>query len=863
MSLNPGSSVGPYEVVSLIGAGGMGEVYRARDTRLGRDVAIKVLAGELAADAERLRRFEQEARAVAALNHPNILAIHDVGTHNGAPYIVTELLEGETLRARLSGGPLAPRKALELAVQIASGLAAAHDKGIVHRDLKPGNVFITTDGHAKILDFGLAKGVPPKTREERAKVTTLQAMTDAGQVIGTVAYMSPEQVQAKGVDHRSDIFSFGVVLYEMVTGKQAFARETSTETMAAILRDEPPDPSSISRSVPAALSRAISHCLEKRPEERFHSAHDLAFELKAILADTTAARTAPAAATRRRVTAAAAVIAVAVLAAAAGIWLLQQRRSGPTATNMQLLSTFPGSHRSPTFSPDGSMIAFVSDADGTPQLWVKNLAGGEPIRITSGKLNPSHPSWSPRNDQIIFAGGETLESQSIWSVPPLGGTPHRIVEGVFAASFSRDGSRIALQRNIMGVYVCSADGSGAQKITGMPSDVVCAFDDGPAFSPDGEQVAVYPALPGVGDLWVVPVAGGKGRQLTFDECGGGHPVWTPDGQAIVFSSARGGGRNLWRIAATGGTPQPVTTGAGDDDEPAISRDGTKLLYTNVRNGYALMSLDVATGQSRQILEQRTPMNFPSFSPSGDMVAFGSGGLGGGHVFLVASDGTGMQQIAPGAGETELLPEWSADGESLYFFRDTPKPSFRKVARAGGASVEMAPAWQGQDNSISLFDVSPEGRRIAYTGSKNGGPVATVVSDFVTHARTKLAQVLQYPRWSHDGRSLVGTTAGEEENPIFICPPSREPCTKVGGAEGLLPFWSLDDSQVFFVVPGKSPTVWELRIVNRDGTGEKRIAEMPGLSFVTGFLPGMSRKGTVPWVQLRPGRHELWMAELKH
>jgi Tol biopolymer transport system component len=529
---------------------------------------------------------------------------------------------------------------------------------------------------------------------------------------------------------------------------------------------------------------------------------------------------------------------------------------------MQLLSTFPGSHRWPTFSPDGSMIAFVSDADGAPQLWVKNLAGGDPIRITSGKLNPCNPSWSPRNDQIIFAGGESLESQSIWSVPPLGGTPHRIVEFGFTPRFSRDGSKIAFQQNIMGVYVCNADGSGAHKITGLPSDTICAFDDGPAFSPDGTQVAVYPALPGVGDLWTMPVAGGKAHQLTFDECGGGHPVWTPDGRTIVFSSARGGGRNLWRIAATGGTPQPVTTGTGDDDDPAISRDGTKLVYTNARNAYALMSLDVATGQNRQILEQRTPITFPSFSPAGDMLVFASGGFGRGHVLLVASDGTGMQQIASGAGEDDMFPVWSADGESFYFFRVGQKEaSFRKVARAGGANVDMAPGWQVQDNSMGLFDLSPDGRRIAYSGSKNGGPEAAVVADFATGTRTRLAQVLQYPRWSHDGRFLVGNLTAD--NKIFICSSTGESCTAVGKANGAFPFWSQDDSGVFFVAPGTSPTTWELRIVNRDGTGEKQIAEMPGLSLPTGFPPGISRKGTVPWVQSRPGPHELWMAELKH
>ena len=291
--MQPGSRIAHFEIVARIGAGGMGEVYRARDTRLDRDVAIKVLPPEYAADADRLRRFEQEARAVAALNHPNILALYDIGTQSGVPYIVTELLEGESLRERLTGSPLAPRKVLGVAIQVASGLAAAHEKGIVHRDLKPENIFVTKDGQAKILDFGVAKLAAKSGQPEGAVPPTVVGGTGPGVVMGTAGYMSPEQVRGQPVDHRSDIFSLGCVLYEMVTGRRAFARDTAADTMSAILSEEPAEPSSIEKSVPAPLSRAIVHCLEKQPEERFHSAHDLAFELRAVLADTGGARARP------------------------------------------------------------------------------------------------------------------------------------------------------------------------------------------------------------------------------------------------------------------------------------------------------------------------------------------------------------------------------------------------------------------------------------------------------------------------------------------------------------------------------------------------------------------------------------------
>jgi TolB-like protein/Tfp pilus assembly protein PilF len=332
-----GTHLGPYEILGLIGAGGMGEVYRARDMRLGRDVAIKVLPAEFAADPDRLRRFEQEAKAVAALSHPNILSIHDIGTYEGSPYLVSELLEGESLRERLAVAPLPSRKAMELAVQIAQGLAAAHEKGIVHRDLKPENLFITRDGQAKILDFGVAKLLPKREQGERSVAPTVLEGTDPGIVMGTAGYMSPEQVRGLPVDHRSDIFSFGCVLYEMVAGRRAFAGATAADTMAAILNEEPTEPSGIHQAVPLPLSRVIAHCLEKQPEERFQSARDLAYDLGTILPDTGPAK--PAAITvsrgKRRVVGLA--LAGVALLVAAGVLVLRLKPAGPSARATRLL----------------------------------------------------------------------------------------------------------------------------------------------------------------------------------------------------------------------------------------------------------------------------------------------------------------------------------------------------------------------------------------------------------------------------------------------------------------------------------------------------------------------------------------------
>ena len=284
MPLTPGTILGQYEIRSPLGAGGMGEVYRAHDTRLNREVAIKVLPESLTADPDRLRRFEQEARAAAALNHPNILAVYQMATHEGVSYMVSELLEGETLRERLRRGPIPLRKAIDYGVQIAHGLAAAHEKGIVHRDLKPDNLFVTQDGRVKILDFGLAKLAQPKDASgaECNRCVPLPYGTEPGMVMGTVGYMSPEQVRGKTADHRSDIFAFGTILYEMVTGKQTFRKPTSAETMTAILNEDPPSISQVTAATPPGLQRVVHRCLEKNPEQRFQSASDMAFALEAL-----------------------------------------------------------------------------------------------------------------------------------------------------------------------------------------------------------------------------------------------------------------------------------------------------------------------------------------------------------------------------------------------------------------------------------------------------------------------------------------------------------------------------------------------------------------------------------------------------
>jgi eukaryotic-like serine/threonine-protein kinase len=380
MNLTTGTRLGPYEIVSPLGKGGMGEVYRARDARLNREVAIKVLPASFAADEGRLLRFEEEARATSLLNHPNILTVYDIGTQEGSPYLVAELLEGEELRQQLRDGALPTRLAIEYAQQIASGLAAAHEKGITHRDLKPENLFVTSDGRVKILDFGLAKLRPQQSNPVESGVATQKAITDPGVVVGTVAYMSPEQVRGQPVDHRSDIFSLGVVLYEMLTGRRAFLRETMAETMTAILKEEPEEVAQINSKVPPQVSRIVRRCLEKKAERRFQTASDLCFALESLSTPSgpQAGAAAPVVVRGKNRERLAWIVAGALLLGlvAALPFAIAYFRRQPTevrATRFVIPPSEKQSFINLSISPDGRRLAYYASAADKGQMWIRHL----------------------------------------------------------------------------------------------------------------------------------------------------------------------------------------------------------------------------------------------------------------------------------------------------------------------------------------------------------------------------------------------------------------------------------------------------------------------------------------------------------
>src|SRR5277367_6079998 len=454
MNLAPGTKLGPYEIVSLLGAGGMGEVYRARDTRLKRDVAIKVLPPAFSLDGDRLRRFEQEALATAALNHPNILAVFDIGTHDGSPYVVSELLEGETLRERLRGGAIVVRKTLDYALQVAHGLAAAHEKGIIHRDLKPENLFLTKDGRVKILDFGLAKLTQPDSGTHTSLPTQTQA-TEAGVVMGTAGYMSPEQVRGTAVDPRSDIFSFGAILYEMISGKRAFHGETAADTMSAILREEPAELSETNRNVSPALERMVQHCLEKNPEQRFHSASDIAFDLEHLSGisgstarvASTGAHASLTVSRRKLLTGIAAGLALAAAVYALGWWHGKSTNHSSMAEYKQI--TFrTGSIGNARFTPDGSIVYSAAWDGDQPQLYMSRTddPGARELGIKDAELLAisKNGEMAIRLKTVYYSG--YARTGTLARVRLSGGTPREVLDNVQDADWSASGENMAVVR---------------------------------------------------------------------------------------------------------------------------------------------------------------------------------------------------------------------------------------------------------------------------------------------------------------------------------------------------------------------------------------------------------------------------------
>ena len=713
VTLTPRTKLGEYEVKSLLGSGGMGEVYRARDSRLGRDVAIKVLPSALSADPERLRRFEQEARAAAALNHPNILAVFQMGTYEGAPYLVSELLDGETLREQNKRGKLAMRKAIDYGVQIAHGLAAAHEKGIVHRDLKPENLFVTKDGRLKILDFGLAKLTQPQSGAEHS-APTLNERTEAGVVMGTVGYMAPEQVRGQTADHRADVFAFGAILYEMLAGKRAFQKPTSADTMSAILNEDPPGISHVTSNIPPALQRVVHRCLEKSPEQRFQSASDLAFALDA-LSSTSEPISAPTPVLEEKALKPKkwSWVAVTSLLVALFIGLFFWWRMPPAIPQITSVTqlTNDAANKSSRLVADGSRLFFTERNIFGWQLVQVSETGGETAPLTSTVPHPWLQGMAPDFSGLLVTSSPFIAP--LWWLPLPAGAARRLDDlgEIERASFFPDGQHIAYSKGGM-IAIADRDGTGAQVLANVSGEIGDL-----AISSDGQRIRfpVFDLNSESRSLWEVDVRGHNAHQLLrgwsgASQVGGGN--WTRDGSYFVFTARVEGRSGLWALPEKTEflhrqAREPIRLSAGplSYDIPVPSRDGAKMFAVgSIRRG-EMVRFDPATRQFVPFLSgisaieisfskdgkwivydtypdhalwrcradgsDRLQLTYPPFeafgrisiSPNGAQVAFT--GLAEGHAkgaYTVSLQGGPLRMVAAAA----VDPVWSPDGNALMF-----------------------------------------------------------------------------------------------------------------------------------------------------------------------------------------------------
>ena len=799
MAIRAGAHLGPYEITSLIGAGGMGEVYQAHDTKLDRDVAIKVLPEQFARHPERLARFQREAKMLAALNHPNIAAIYWLDESNGRHYLVMELVLGDTLAQRVKRGPVPIEEALTITRQIAEALEAAHnsEKGIIHRDLKPANVKVTPEGKVKVLDFGLAKAFSPEvSNEDFSNSPTLSmAATQQGVILGTAAYMSPEQARGKEVDKRADIWAFGCVLYEMLSGRTAFIGETLTDTLAAIVGREP-DWARLPETTPFVIRRLLQRCLEKETSRRLRDIGDAQIEidecLSAAPASEPARKAAPVETPARRWLVALAALAAAAVACMAVILVVRLRTTplaGPSPNVIATrLTNYGGSEAGGVLSPDGRSFAFVSDHGGTPDIWLRQVSGGEPVRLTNDAAEEADLAYAPDGETIVYTRIDAAGT-AIWRIGALGGQPQKLLDNAQKPAPSHDGRYLAYLPSA----VPAADGTGwviaVKNLSGGdPQTLVRGIPPGfgaprPAWSPDGRWLA-YTAggLFGPDGVYLVEVKTGKQRQVIQLPAGSndsGQPAWLPDSRHMVVPyvplSRQLGATDLGILDVESGSIARLTTTVADGFiTPSVSADGSRLMVTSIQ-----------------------------------------------HLSEVWKVPLGPDPDANGRAAVRLLdssvaPMWtfvSRDGRTLLFNSlMTGSRNLWIMPVQGGAPPRQITAMPG--DAVSHSSLSPDGTHVAFASIASGH------SDIWTENvdGSDLRQITNdepadsWPVWSPDGRWIVFSSQRGARQETWRAPSAGGPAEKL--ADG---FFRGD-----WINQSNGPGTW---LISSDGYGRIRLLDV--------------------------------------
>ena len=797
MALTPGTRLGPYEIVGAVGAGGMGEVYRARDTRLDRIVAIKILPESLAHDRERLERFQQEARILSTLNHPNLMAIYDVGSQDGLHFLVSEFLEGQTLRERLQAGPLPQRRVNEYGLQIARGLAAAHEKGIVHRDLKPDNIFVLNDDRVKILDFGLAKQTAMAAAADQTM--TRPDRTSAGTVLGTAGYMSPEQVRGEAVDYRSDIFSFGAILYEMIAGQRAFRGDSGVEIMTSILKQEPPELAESGLNVSLGLQRIVQRCLEKKPEARFQSASDLGFALDSLSsAGTSSGGLRPlkdAGKTRSRILLPVALVAALAIGALAALALHRPAISHPDFTQMSFRSAYI---RHARFTPDGRTVVYDVTTDGKPTALFSTRTDtfeAQSLSIPASILGISStgelavaldPGWDPKY----------TPTGRLARVPLGGGSTRELLEGVTDADWTPDGSALAASRRVGSHYELELiPGKVLYQNEGYVSDV--------RFSPAGDEIAFIDHAILGDDRGFVNVVDRQGNRkvLTQEFSSIQGLAWAPNGKEIWFTAALTSEPRMLRAVDLRGTQRILLSTPATLHLQDISKDQNLLLTVeDFRDQQVLV--DTATGKAQDF------SSFPfqitqGISRDGKTLLFDNyvtGATSDYNLYTQKTDGSAPAMIGQGAGMG-----LSFDGKWAIALDPVHVEQLRIIPTGmGEAHTLTAPS----GHSYLTANWMPDGKHLLIVAIAPGHAPASYLQDIATGTARRITSEGRYTAGvndtsmsvSPDGKYFIVT---DGENHYWLQPLDGGEASEMKGLlEGDHPLqWHNDSQNIFVERPG--------------------------------------------------------------
>ena len=787
-----GQTLDHYRIESKLGEGGMGVVYKARDTSLGRTVAIKILSPGKICGPMHKERFAWEAKAASALNHPNIVTVYDIRSEGGVDYIVMEYVDGRTLEDCISPKRLRARELLQYATQIADALATAHAAGILHRDLKPSNIMVTNEGRVKVLDFGLAKLLETEETTPDGTTRTIRNLTEEGMAAGTTAYMSPEQAEAQKLDCRSDIFSFGTVLYEMITGQRPFAGTSHAAILSNILRDDPKPPREIVPSVSAELEKVVLRCLRKNPARRYQTMADLKVTLEDIEEESTSAEQAPAIRKGRSwMWAAALAVVMAAGLFAWRAWLSPGRLEPFRAT---ALTTFPGVESFPSFSPDGNHVAFTWDGpkQDNPDIWVQQIGSGSPLRLTTDSRNDYNPVWSPDGRWIAFLREVSPGKSEVRLIAPLGG-PERVVTEVrkgegfptppYMTWCPESNCLVATDYDTPteGALVVISLETGEKRMLIHPSASFGYVH--PAISPDGRYLAFRRHRgSAIGELYWMSLeksmtAVGEPHRLTPVELDANHPAWMPAGNEILFSSKGA----LWRLSVPGDSPPSRLPFVGDDGlMPVVSRPQpgrpSRLVYVRSFQDFNIWRIDTsadnaaaASSRARAIASTRMDQT-PAFSPDGRRVAFASTRSGNFEIWLADLDGSNAVQLTS-MGVSSNSPSWSPDGR-LIAFHSNFEAAWRVfvVPAAGGKPRPVAPnGWPSfsRDSKWVYFGSGRSGAFQIWKVPVTGGDAVQLTHDGGSAARE-----------SADGQSLYYTRASEGTYSLWRMPVSGGQPAKV-------------------------------------------------------------------------------------